>query len=145
MMSAFSVRGRARGFFRRDHDAEVDDFVVVAGEDDADDVLADVVDVALDGGEEDLALGLDDCCRRRPWRLFGFHEGREVGDGLLHHAGGFDDLGQEHFARAEEIADDAHAVHERAFDDFERRGVPSLTRASSVSISMKSTMPFTSA
>jgi hypothetical protein len=41
----------------RDHDAEVDDLVVVAAQDDADDVLADVVDVALDGGHEDAALG----------------------------------------------------------------------------------------
>ena len=45
-------------FFGGDHDAEVDDLVVVAREDDADDVLADVVDVALDGREHDLALRL---------------------------------------------------------------------------------------
>ena len=37
----------------RDHDAEVDHLVVVAAEHDADDVLADVVDVALDGREHD--------------------------------------------------------------------------------------------
>src|SRR5690606_30088130 len=35
-----------------DHDAEVHDVVVVAAEDDADDVLADVVDVALHGRED---------------------------------------------------------------------------------------------
>ena len=52
--------------------------------------------------------------------FFGFHEGREVGDGFLHHAGGLDDLRQEHLAGAEEIADDAHAVHQRAFDDEQR-------------------------
>ena len=40
----------------RHHHAEVDHLVVVAAEHDADDVLADVVDVALDGGEHDLAL-----------------------------------------------------------------------------------------
>ena len=38
-----------------DHHAQVDDLVIVAGEHDADDVLADVVDVSLDGGHEDLA------------------------------------------------------------------------------------------
>ena len=38
-----------------DHDAEVDHLVVVAAQDDADDVLADVVDVALDGGHQDTA------------------------------------------------------------------------------------------
>ena len=52
--------GALEDFFGRDHDTHVDDLVVVAGEHDADDVLADVVDVALDGGEDDLALGLDD-------------------------------------------------------------------------------------
>ena len=39
----------------RHHDAEVDHLVVVAAEHDADDVLADVVDVALDGGQHDRA------------------------------------------------------------------------------------------
>ena len=43
-----------------------------------------------------------------------------MGHGFLHHARGFDHLGQEHFARAEEIADDAHAIHQRAFDDQQR-------------------------
>ena len=52
--------------------------------------------------------------------LFGFHERHEIGDGLLHHARGFHDLRQKHFARAEQIADDVHAVHQRAFDDQER-------------------------
>ena len=44
------------------HDAEVDDLEVVAPEDDGDDVLADVVDVALHGGQDDGAAvaGLED-------------------------------------------------------------------------------------
>ena len=37
-------------------DAEVVDRVAVVGEDDVDEVLADVVDVALDGGQHDRAL-----------------------------------------------------------------------------------------
>ena len=41
---------------RRHHHAEIDHVVIVALEHDADDVLADVVDVALDGGEHDLAV-----------------------------------------------------------------------------------------
>ena len=36
--------------------AKVDDLEAVVLEDDADDVLADVVDIALDGGEDDAAL-----------------------------------------------------------------------------------------
>ena len=39
----------------RHHHAEIDDLVIVAGEHDADDVLADVVDVALHRRHEDLA------------------------------------------------------------------------------------------
>ena len=44
--------------FAGDHHAQVDDLVVVAGQHDADDVLADVVDVALDGGHQDPAARL---------------------------------------------------------------------------------------
>ena len=43
----------------------------------------------------------------------------QVGDGLLHHPGALDHLGQEHLAGAEEIADGVHAVHQRPFDDGE--------------------------
>ena len=39
-------------------DAEVDDRVAVVGQDDVDEVLADVVDVALDRGQHDRALAL---------------------------------------------------------------------------------------
>ena len=60
MMSAFSARARSRIFSAGDHHAHVDDLVVVAREHDADDVLADVVDVAFDGGEDDLSLRFDD-------------------------------------------------------------------------------------
>ena len=41
----------------RHHHAEVGDLVAVAAQHDADDVLADVVDVALHGGDHHLALG----------------------------------------------------------------------------------------
>ena len=53
--------GALEDLLARHHDAQVDDLVVVAGEHDADDVLADVVHVALDRGEHDLALGLRAC------------------------------------------------------------------------------------
>jgi len=42
----------------RHHDAEIDHLEIVTLQHDADDVLADVVDVALDGGEHDLAGGV---------------------------------------------------------------------------------------
>ncbi len=78
------------------------------------------MNVALDGCEEDLALRLDDVASGFQCGFFGLHERCEMGDGLLHHAGGLDHLRQEHLAGSEEIADHAHAVHQRAFDDEER-------------------------
>ena len=48
------------------------------------------------------------------------HEGLQVGHRLLHGAGALHHLGQEHLARAEQVADDLHAVHQRALDDVER-------------------------
>ena len=58
--------GRVEDRVARDHHAEVDHLVVVAAEHDADDVLADVVHVALDGGEHDRALARGRCCRSAP-------------------------------------------------------------------------------
>ncbi len=97
----------------RHHDAEVDHLVAVAAEHDADDVLADVVDVALDSAE-------DDPRRRRPLGFIRLHVRLEIRDRTLHRAGALHDLRKEHLSRAEEIADDLHPVHERPFDDVER-------------------------
>ncbi len=96
-----------------DHHAEVDHLVVVAAEDDPDDVLADVVHVALHGREHDRPLGAATL-------LLLLHVGLEIGDCALHRACRLDDLRQEHAARAEEVADDPHAVHQRPFDHVER-------------------------
>ena len=97
------------------HDAEVDHLVVVTLEHDADDVLADIVHVALDGGHQDFAgalalLALD----------LGLHEGEQVSHGLLHYPRRFHHLGQEHFARTEQVAHPAHPGHQRPFDDVQR-------------------------
>src|SRR6185503_8311973 len=100
----------------RHHYAQVDDLEVVALEHDADDVLADVVHVALDGRHDDLAV-------RARGTAVGFlllDVRDQVRDGLFHHARGLDDLGQEHLAGAEQVADDVHAVHQRPFDHLQR-------------------------
>ena len=102
---------------RRRHHAKIDDLIVVAGEHDADDVLADVVHVALDGREHDRASGLALVAARG---LFRFHIGQQLRHRLLHDASRLDDLRQEHLAGAEQVADDVHARHQRAFDDVER-------------------------
>ena len=118
MMSAPCSRAAAEDLLRRDHHPEVDHLVVVAAQDDADDVLADVVHVALDRGHDDLRLGLGPA---RP--LLRLEKRRQVGDRLLHHPGALDHLRQEHLARAEEVADDVHARHERALDHRQRPAV----------------------
>ena len=106
---------RVEDLRRRHHHAEVDHLVVVAAEHHADDVLADVVDVALHRGHQDPAL------RRRGVSPFSASMyGSRYGDRLLHRARALDDLRQEHLARAEQVADDLHAVHQRAFDDLQR-------------------------
>ncbi len=52
--------------------------------------------------------------------FLGLHEGHEIGHRLLHDACRFDDLRQKHLAGAEQVADDVHAVHQRAFDHVKR-------------------------
>ncbi len=99
------------------HHAQVDDLIVVAPQHDAHDILADVVHVAFDGGHQDASAG--------SWRFLagvGFlllHERFQVGHRSFHHAGRLDDLGQKHLAGREQIADLAHAVHQRPFDDLQ--------------------------
>ena len=104
----------------RRHHPEVDHLVAVAPEHDADDVLADVVHVALDRRHDDASCG-------GALGLLRLHVRLEVPDGALHRASALDHLRQEHLPRAEEVADDLHPVHERTFDHVERtRGT--LTR-----------------
>src|SRR3546814_15079827 len=79
--------------------AEVDDLEAVALEHDADDILADIVDVALDRRHHDLALALRARLLRR------LDEGQQMRDRLLHHARRFHDLRQEHLARSAQVAE----------------------------------------
>ena len=112
------VVGGLQDVLPRHHHAKVDHLEAVALQDHADDVLADVVDVALDGRHDDPALALG----RSGFLLFRLDEGDEVRDRALHHAGRLHHLRQEHLARSEQVADDVHAVHQRAFDHLDRPG-----------------------
>ena len=79
----------------------------------ANDVFTDVVDVTLHCSDHHLAVGFA--------LLFaGFYEWFEVSHRLLHHTRRFDHLRQEHFPFAKQIADHVHAVHQRAFNHFNR-------------------------
>ena len=72
------------------HDAEIDDVIVVTLQDHTDDVLTDVVDIALDRRGDDFAVG--------PGFGFGvlagFDEGQQLGDCLFPDPRAFDHLGQ---------------------------------------------------
>ncbi len=108
--------GGVENFLARLHDAEIDHVEPVALQNHTDDILADIVDIALDRGHQDFAIGL----RRGIERLFRFHVGHQVGHGFLHDPRRFHYLGQEHLASAEQVTDDIHAVHERAFNNIQR-------------------------
>ena len=110
--------GGLEDFRCRHHDAEVDHLVVVALEHDADDVLADVVHIALHRRHQDLAGGWPGI--EAGQLLFFFEVGLQIGDRLLHHARGLHHLRQEHLAGAEQVANHVHAGHQRAFDHVQR-------------------------
>ena len=85
--------GLGRDFVAGHHHAHVHHLKVVALQDDGDDVLADVVHVALTVAMTILPLVFHG---RQPslLALFFFDVGHQVGHGLLHHAGAFHHLGR---------------------------------------------------
>ncbi|MNU89870.1 hypothetical protein D3C71_797220 [compost metagenome] len=109
--------GRVQNLLRRHHHTQVDHLEVVAGQDHADDVLADVVHIALDRGHDDPAIAAGGVAAAS---LLGFDVGQQVGHRLLHHPCRLHHLRQEHLAGTEQIADHVHAIHQRAFDHVER-------------------------
>ena len=115
--------GRLEDPVGRHHDAQVDHPVVVAAEHHADDVLADVVDVALHGGHHDGPLGLGVLAGGLRAGALLLHVGLEVRHRPLHDARALDDLGQEHLPRAEQVADHVHPGHQGPLDDGQRRAV----------------------
>ena len=93
-------------------DAEIDDPVAVVGQDDVDEVLADVVDVAAHRRQHDRALLL---------ALDPLHERFEIADRRLHRLGRLQHERQLHLAGAEQLADRLHAAEQDVVDDVERR------------------------
>ena len=106
------VLGRGRQD-RRDRllDAQVDHGVAVVGEDDVDEVLADVVHVALTVASTIVPL---------PSPSVLLHVRLEVRDGRLHHLGRREHERQLHLAGAEQLADGLHARQQRVVDDLQR-------------------------
>ena len=79
--------GRVNNPIRRAHDAQIDNLVIVALQDNANNILTDIVHVALDGGHDDAACGLISLAT-----TFGLHERHQVGDSLFHHPRRLDHL-----------------------------------------------------
>ena len=100
----------------RHHHAHVHHLEVVALQYYGDDVLADVVHVAFHRRHHDLAFGAGIAGAQ----FLGFDVRHQMCHRLFHHARGFHHLRQEHLARAEQVADHVHAVHQRAFDHLDR-------------------------
>ena len=105
------------------HDPQVDHIVVVARQYHPDDVLADVVHIALHRRDEEAAVGLGGGTLRRHEAFLLLHERGEVGDRALHDSRALHDLREKHFSSTEEIADDAHAIHQGPLDNRERPGI----------------------
>ena len=104
--------GRVDDGVHRLLDTDVDDVVAIVGQDDVDQVLADVVNIALDRGEHHRALAL----------FVGLlHVGLEVGHCGLHHLGALEDERQLHLAAGEQLTHDFHAFEKRIIDDLESR------------------------
>ncbi len=93
-------------------DPEVGHLVAVVGQDDVDQVLADVVDVALDGADHDPALAAGAAA---------FQVRFEVGHGPLHRLGRLQHERQLHLPGAEQLADHLHALEEHVVDDRQAR------------------------
>ena len=72
--------------------------------------------IALDRGNDDLALGFHVLASGFLLSFFFLDIGDEVGHGLFHDTGAFHHLRQKHLALAEQIAHHIHAVHQRPFN-----------------------------
>ena len=92
-------------------DAEIDDPVAIVGQDDVDEVLADVVDVAAHRRQHHRAFFL---------ALDPLHMRFEKAHRGLHRLGRLQDKGQLHLAGAEQLADGFHARQQDVVDDVER-------------------------
>ncbi len=89
--------------------AEVDHVIAIVGQDGFDQVLADIVHIAIDGGDHNQSLA----------DAFDFFEVvLEVADGFLHHFGRLQHEGQDQLARAEFVTDFFHGGEQDGIEDF---------------------------
>ena len=99
------ARGRLQNLLAGGHHAQIHHLEVVTLQNHADDVLADIVDVALHRRHDHLTVGAA-CAGLFPFDIRDQHR-----HGFFHDSRRFDDLRQEHLPGAEQIADHVHPVH----------------------------------
>ncbi len=92
--------------------AEIDDLESGAFEHDADEVLADIVQITLDGADHDLAV------RRH---LSSEEQRLQEVDAGVHGPRCKEQLGQEDLVRAEALAHHVHPGHQPVIEDLRRR------------------------
>ena len=97
------------------HHAQIVHFEAITGEDHANDVLADIMNIALYSSHDDSS--------RRALVGIGsfilFHKGGEPRDSLFHDPGRLYYLGEKHFTLSEKVSHDRHAIHKWAFNDLQ--------------------------
>ena len=99
--------GGLQNLIRSHHHAEVDHLEVITLKYYTNDVLADVMHIALYRRQKDLAVAFAHTV------FFFFDERDQIGDGLFHHTGGFHHLGQEHLTGTKQVTDDVHPIRRR--------------------------------
>src|ERR1044071_1954242 len=104
----------------RDHDAKIDDLVVVARKHNTNDVLTYVVNITLHSCHQHSCGSFSNTT---VLSLLFFEEWHQVGDGFFHYASALHHLGKKHLAGSEEIANHIHSRHQRSFDHEQRSPV----------------------
>ncbi len=103
--------------FSRDHDAKINNFIVIAAQHHADDFFTDIVDVTLYGGHKDTDQAFV-AGTRLAFFLFNIRDQHR--HGLFHDTCTFDHLWQKHAPVTKQVTHHVHAIHQRTFDNVQR-------------------------
>ena len=99
------------------HHTKIDDLVIVASKNNADDIFTNIVNVTLNRRHQHFA---SERLRLQASQFFlFFHERQQMSDCFLHHASRLHDLRQKHFAATEQVTYDRHPVHHWPFNDVQ--------------------------
>ena len=94
------------------HDSQIDDVVIIAPKNNANDIFSNIMDITFHRSEHH-------CSTCSPASLFSFHIWFKISDCLFHRPGRFHNLWQEHLSCSEQITYNPHPIHQRTFDDIQ--------------------------